>query len=149
MYYMLPFLYSFLIFFYMPQNPSNDYDVLENLLHEFLAGASVNDYDIHNRFWADDLIYTSSAGERIGKQDIMNGLLPDGPPLVEDHARYSADEIQIQIYGEAAVVAFILVADVPLEPSRTERMLFYNTGTFLKRDGEWRAVAWQATRIPD
>jgi hypothetical protein len=25
---------------------------------------------------------------------------------------------------------------------------YFNTGTFLKREGEWRAVAWQATRIP-
>jgi hypothetical protein len=27
-------------------------------------------------------------------------------------------------------------------------MEYFNTGTFRKRDGEWRAVAWQATRIP-
>jgi hypothetical protein len=25
---------------------------------------------------------------------------------------------------------------------------YFNTGTFLKRDGEWRALAWQATVIP-
>lgn len=79
----------------------------------------------------------------------MSGLTV-GYTQTDDHNPvYSAEEIQIRIYGEAAVVAFMLVADVPLEPAGTERMLFYNTGTFLKRDGEWRAVAWQATRIPD
>jgi hypothetical protein len=29
-----------------------------------------------------------------------------------------------------------------------ETLEFLNTGTFLKRDGEWRAIAWQATRVP-
>ena len=29
-----------------------------------------------------------------------------------------------------------------------ETLNFLNTGTFLKRNGEWRAVAWQATRVP-
>jgi hypothetical protein len=27
-------------------------------------------------------------------------------------------------------------------------MYYWNTGTFVKRDGEWRVVAWQATKIP-
>ena len=26
---------------------------------------------------------------------------------------------------------------------------YFNTGTFLRRDGLWQVVAWQATRIPD
>jgi hypothetical protein len=69
---------------------------------------------------------------------------PDNPLPV-----YSAEEVQINLYGETAVVAFRLVAEVPLENGGTERLNFYNTGTFLKRDGEWRAVAWQATSIQD
>lgn len=123
---------------------------LENLLHEFLAGASVNDAAIHDRFWADDLTYTSAAGERFGKDEIMNGLAvgaPDGEaaPLPV----YSAGELQIEVYGDMAVVAFRLIAEVPLESGGHETIHFYNTGTFLNRDAEWRAVAWQATRIPD
>ncbi len=27
-------------------------------------------------------------------------------------------------------------------------MNYFNTGTFLKREGKWQAVAWQATIIP-
>src|SRR6202162_2433829 len=44
---------------------------LTKLLKDFLAGASRNDAAMHDRFWADDLIYTSSAGRRMGKGDIM------------------------------------------------------------------------------
>jgi hypothetical protein len=25
---------------------------------------------------------------------------------------------------------------------------YFNTGTFVKRDNKWQAVAWQATKIP-
>ena len=38
---------------------------------EFLAGVSRNDAAVHDRFWADDLVYTRAAGERIGKADIL------------------------------------------------------------------------------
>ena len=44
---------------------------LTKLLQDFLAGAGRNDAAMHERFWADDLIYTSSAGRQIGKADIM------------------------------------------------------------------------------
>ncbi|MDT8321430.1 MAG: hypothetical protein RQ826_12975, partial [Xanthomonadales bacterium] len=37
-------------------------------------GASVNDVEMHARFWAEDLVYTSSAGERRGKSEIMASL---------------------------------------------------------------------------
>ena len=40
---------------------------LTRLLNVFLAGAGRNDAAVHDRFWADDLIYTRSAGSRIGK----------------------------------------------------------------------------------
>lgn len=147
-------LLSFLLFVIyftgaLPLSLTDDEEVLTTLLFDFLAGASVNDYGLHDRFWADDLIYTSAAGDRIGKQDIMNGLAVGVTEPVENLPVYSADEIQIRVYGNAAVVAFILIADIPIEFAGSEQMRFYNTGTFLKREGEWRAVAWQATRIPD
>lgn len=123
---------------------TNEAEVLTNLLDEFLEGASMNDPAIHDRFWAEDLIYTSSNGERVTKQDIMDGLDSDsestGPV-------YHAEEIQIRLYDDMAVVAFKLVANSQ-SPNGTERMEFYNTGTFQKREGQWKAVAWQATRIP-
>lgn len=127
--------------------PAGDEISLRTLLDDFLAGASVNDYEMHDRFWADDLIYTGSNGERISKSDIMSGLTINSSNAGENNLpRYHAEDVQINLYGETAVVAFRLVAEVPLESSETGILNFYNTGTFLKKDGEWRAVAWQATR---
>ena len=44
---------------------------LTRLLNEFLAGAGRNDAAAHDRFWAEDLIYTRSAGVRINKEELM------------------------------------------------------------------------------
>lgn len=111
---------------------------LTQLLFEFLEGASTNDAEMHDRFWAEDLIYTSSAGERFGKAEIMEGLenTSSAGPAIE----YSAENIQIQVYGDMAIVAFRLIGRSP-----TENLSFLNSGTFLKRDGHWKVVNWQAT----
>jgi hypothetical protein len=144
------FAFLFLILFmpvFLHAQETGDKEVLRNMLTEFLDGASVNDYDIHDRFWAEDLVYTGSGGDRITKQDILNDLAE--PADDEALASYHAEEVDIRIYGEdTAVIAFKLVATVPLENGRYDTLNFYNTGTFLKRSGLWRAVAWQATQTP-
>lgn len=127
----------------------DDKAILEDLLNEFLNGASENDAEMHDRFWAEDLIYTSSNGERVAKQDIMAGLRSsDDETMSSETPEYHAEETQIRLFDDIAVIAFKLVAvtDAAGEPGRME---FYNTGTFQKRDGHWKAVAWQATRIPE
>ena len=126
---------------------------LTRMLHEFLAGATVNDVAAHERFWAPDLVYTSSSGERFGKAEILEGLKASPePPEGEPALVYSAEDIRIQQYGDAAVVAFMLLgsksaAGAAGTPPGVQR--FFNTGTFVRRDGTWQAVAWQATRIPE
>jgi len=129
-----------------PARAADDAAQLASLLDAFMAGASVDDAAMHQRFWADDLVYTSSAGERFGKREIIEGLQADegaaeaGPAVV-----YTAEDVDIRVYGEAAVVAFRLVGTEQGEGGEVRQ--YFNTGTFFKRDGEWRAVAWQATRI--
>ncbi len=118
------------------------------LLNDFLAGASRNDVAMHDRFWADDLIYTRSAGRRIGKADVMHdarsapALKPGDPKTV-----YSAEDVRIQQYGNTAIVAFRLVGTIDTDNGKLIAN-FLNTGTFLKRNGKWQAVSWQATRMP-
>ena len=47
---------------------------LTKLLNDFLAGASRNDPAVHERFWADDLIYTRSAGRRVNKAEVLRDV---------------------------------------------------------------------------
>src|SRR5215510_2889939 len=117
---------------------------LTRLLNEFLAGASRNDVAIHERFWADDLIYTRSAGRRVNKSEVMHDVRSTPAPKPTDpRTVYTAEDIQIQQYGDTAVVAFRLVATTE---GNVANLL--NSGTFVKRNGKWQVVNWQSTRMP-
>ena len=120
---------------------ASDRGELTVLLQEFLAAA--HEKSAHQRFWADDLVYTSSGGMRFGKSEILDGFKEssDERPSVS----YSAEDIDIRVYGAAAIVAFKLVGQPSDGPDVLE---YFNTGTFLKREGRWQVVAWQATVIP-
>src|SRR5829696_6843139 len=85
---------------------------LTRLLNEFLAGAGKNDAAVHDRFWADDLIYTRSVGVRTNKDELMKGVRSAPPKKEGDPTTvYSAENIRIQQYGNTAVVAFKLVGN--------------------------------------
>jgi len=126
---------------------TSDVEDLTAMLNEFLANAGVA--EVHERFWADDLIYTSSRGTRTTKAEIMAGFsASEEEESEEDDAEgpvYTAEDVQIQVYGDAAVVAFKLVAT---PPDNSVVLTYFNTGTFLRRNGKWQVVAWQATVIP-
>jgi hypothetical protein len=123
-------------------------ETLVALLDEFLAGASRNDIATHQRFWSDDLVYTSSSGERFGKADIIKSMQDAGSGAEDGAAMvYGREALLVRVYDDMAVITFRLVGTRQAElPSVAT---FHNTGVFLLRDGEWRAIAWQATRIPE
>jgi ketosteroid isomerase-like protein len=121
---------------------------LSALLDAFLSGASRNDAAAHERFWAEELVYTSSSGKRMGKADILREMKSAPPAKAgEPTTTYTAEDVRIQQYGDTAIVAFKLVGTTKKD-SGADVATYFNTGTFVKRNGEWRAVAWQATRIP-
>jgi ketosteroid isomerase-like protein len=120
---------------------------LAKLLNDFLAGASRNDVAMHERFWADDVIYTGSGGRRRGKADIMKDVGSAPAPKPGDaKTTYTAEDVRIQQYGNTAIVAFRLVATTG-KNGTTEVANYLNTGTFLKRKGKWQVVSWQATKL--
>lgn len=120
---------------------------ITKMLTEFLDGAGRNDAAIHDRFWADDLIYTGSSGRRIGKEELMKGVRtapaskPDDPKIA-----YGAEDIRIQQYGDAALLAFRLVATTTHGDTTTVAK-YLNSGMFIRRAHEWRVVGWQATKL--
>ena len=126
---------------------ATDEDELRELLNTFLAGASVGDVAIHERFWADDLVYTSSNGTRTDKAGIVGNMrASENTREAAPSVVYGAEDVDVRLYGEMAVVAFRLVGTE--QAGDRGRSEYFNTGTFRKQAGEWRAVAWQATRIP-
>ena len=127
---------------------ASDSAELTKLLNEFLAGATRNDPAAHERFWADDLIYTRSAGRRVSKADIMRDIRTTPAPKPTDPKTvFTAEDIQIQQYGDTAILAFRLVSTT--DSAGTKQVANnLNSGTFVKRNGKWQVVSWQSTRVP-
>ena len=119
---------------------SDDSAELAALLEMFLA--NTGEASAHDRFWADELVYTSSSGHRSGKAERMAAFAEsrESPSLSSNV--YRGEELNIQVFGTTAVVTFRLISEAK-DGSATRQYL--NTGTFLKRGGQWRAIAWQAT----
>ncbi|WP_148230040.1 nuclear transport factor 2 family protein [Marivirga tractuosa] len=133
------------LYVYSPLNihaqNSSDKMELEQMLHTFMDGASKNDSLIHANFWAEDLIYTSSNGTRFGKKEIIGRFNSNEKTKIETpSSTYAAEDIIIQQYANTAIVAFKMKA-----VSDTSIQYYLNSGTFLKRNGKWQVVNWQAT----
>jgi hypothetical protein len=134
---------------FMQSATASDIEELTAMLQDFLANS--NKEAAHERFWAEYLVYSSSAGLRFGKAEIMEGFDSntgaddaDAEPAV----KYVGEDVDVRVYDDAAVVAFKLVGTPTDAASGAEVLYYFNTGTFLKRDGVWKVVAWQATKIP-
>lgn len=119
---------------------------VRTMLLDFLKGVPSNDPNVFDTFFADDVIYTRGAGVVITKSDIMKGLTtaPAATPKHEPDVTYGAEDIVVRQYGDTAILAFRLVQHTPGKPDNS----FRNSGTFLKRNGKWQVVLWQATPIP-
>ncbi len=125
---------------------------LKSLLNDFLAAASHSpvspeDKKMFARFFADDVLYTRASGAVVTKTDIMKSL--DEPPDPKaPKVTYSAEDVTVHDYGDTAIVAFRLMQKID-DNGKFETHTFRNTGAFHKRNGQWQAVGWQATRIPE
>jgi ketosteroid isomerase-like protein len=115
-------------------------------VRDFLANVPKNDPRVFQDFFADDVIYTRSAGVTVTKADILKNI--DVRATNEPQATFDADDFTVHPYGEMAVVNFRLIMH-NTENGKSTTVYFRNTGTFLKRNGKWQAVAWQATKVPE
>lgn len=115
---------------------------VEQVVRDFLAAVPKNDPKVFEQFFADDVIYTRSAGVTVTKADILKNInvRATNPP----EATYDADDFTVHPYGNVAVVNFRLI-----QHNGNQTNYFRNTGTFLKRNSKWQAVAWQATKAAE
>ncbi len=141
---------------------------ITSLLKEFLE--KVDTVEMHDRFWAEDLIYTSGMGVVRTKADILKSMraqksgegaeikvesgpgpgAPCGggggtPVIVVEKDKFSAEDITVRSLGDVALLNFRLVQKLPRGTVNTYR----NSGTLVKRNGKWQVVNWQATRVAD
>src|SRR4051794_14578753 len=120
---------------------------IATMLTSFLTPAVNNSAAGHQRFWADDLVYTSSTGKVMSKADIMKSFTQEQTSGSDDKTKpgpvFSAEDILVRPYGNMAALTFRLVEHDP----DGKISYFRNSGTFLLRNGKWQAITWQATRV--
>lgn len=125
----------------------NTEERITKLLNEFLAG--VDKPEMHDRFWSDDLVYTGGKGTVRTKAEIMKDVREGAakpPDPKEPKTTYEAQDVKIKDYGDFAVLNFHLVAHTE-QDGKPATLDYRNTGTLRKEKGEWRVIAWQATKI--
>lgn len=130
--------------------PSTTAHRLTAMLNQFLDDASDGNRAGFERFFADDVIYTGSNGLVRTKPEIMKNV-GSMKPTPDKKTTYSAEDVTVHDFGDAAIVAFHLVSRTETKNARgsmVETDSYRNTGTFVRRNGRWQVVAWQATKIP-
>lgn len=129
--------------------PSATTHQLTTMLNQFLDDASNGNRAGFDRFFADDVIYTGSNALVRTKPEIMKNV-GSMKPTPDKKTTYSAEDVTVHDFGDAAIVAFRLVARTETknaEGPHVETESYRNTGTFVRRNGRWQVVAWQATKI--
>lgn len=122
---------------------------LTTMLNQFMRDASSNHRSGFDQFFADDLIYTGSNGMVHTKADIMRSFDASKPASASKEKEvYSAEHVVVHDFGNTAIVAFQLVARTEHADGKIETSGYRDTGTFLRRNGKWQVIAWQATKIP-
>ena len=110
----------------------------------FLRNVPQNKRSTFDDLFADDVLYTRGTGKLITKKDILADSGNTTAPRA--NATYSGEDFTVHRYGEVAIVNFRLVMYTTENEKAVTRM-FRNTGTFMRRNAKWQAVAWQATPI--
>jgi ketosteroid isomerase-like protein len=79
---------------------------LTAMLRQFLSDASAGNLADFEHFFADDVIYTRSAGVVTNKAEILKnvGTLR---PTAEGKTVYSAEDITVHEYGDTAIALFV------------------------------------------
>ena len=123
---------------------------LTAMLNQFMRDASSDNAAGFDRFFADDVIYTGSNGQVRTKAEMMRSLsATKSASATQEKQSYSAENIVVHDFGDTAIVAFQLVARAQHADGKTEGATYRDTGTFLRRNGRWQVIAWQATKVPE
>jgi hypothetical protein len=121
---------------------------LKAMLTEFLNAANTGDKAVFKRFFAEDAIYTSSKAVVLHKADIMKSLDEPAPPGAAK-TTYGHTDAVVRSFGDNLAIVNFQLNRYTVKDNQTQECHFRNTGTFLRRNKQWQAIAWQSTLIPE
>ena len=88
----------------------------------------------------DEFYIVRARGVLQAKQEMMGEAANDSSGRKR---RFNDEDVDIRIYGDAAVVRTCVAVH---EPTGEVRGHFWNTKVLVLREGQWKCVAWHVTR---
>jgi peptidylprolyl isomerase len=115
--------------------------VLKDLERQWMEGFKNRDKEMLNRVLSDDFIFTDDEGQTFNKAQYVEAAMQ-----VVKVESYSLDDLTTRVYGDTGVVVGRWTGKFTVDgkPSSGD---FRFTDTFVKRQGRWRVIASQDTRI--
>jgi uncharacterized protein (TIGR02246 family) len=113
-------------------------------LEERINAAVVSgDLHVFELLLADDFTHTNQAGIFRTRAQWLANHKPGQSP----YTRYDVDELRIRVYGDTAIVTARTTPKGQDSRGKPITGQFRYLRVWAKRDGKWRAVAFQGTRI--
>jgi len=113
---------------------------LKDLERQWMEGFKNQDEEILNRVLADDFIFTDDEGKTFNKAQYIQGAKAT---VVES---YSLDDLATRVYGNTGVVVGRWTGKFTVD-GKSASGDYRFTDTFVNRQGRWRVIASQDTRI--
>jgi ketosteroid isomerase-like protein len=107
------------------------------------AAVVSGDLRVFEELLADDFTHTNQAGIFRTRAQWLANHKPGHSP----YTRYDVDELKIRVYGETAVVTARTTPQGQDSRGKPITGQYRYLRVWAKRDGKWRAVAFQGTRI--
>ena len=115
-----------------------------NVLDRRIAAMLKNDFAALAALLDDALVYTHSSGRVETKAEFIDSLRSGKLKYVSANL----DDLRVRIYGSTALVTGH--ARMTVESGSQQRVLEIRfLDVYLRRNGRWRQVAWQSTRLTD
>ena len=116
---------------------------LKEIQQQLAAAWVARDRDAIERLVAPDWVVTHVAGQRLTRSDVLRDMLESDATRIES---MTADEVEVRLFGEAAVVTGRTHAR-GVQSGATFDVVLRFTDVFVRRSDQWQAVASHATLI--
>ena len=127
--------------------PGKDERSIRDLEQTYRNAVVRQDVAALDRILADDFVATSSRGEVRSKAQEIADIKPAEHSDDFVTEGFELDDIKVRIFGNTAIVTGRSTLKVKYK-GRSNTTLFRYTRVYVKRKGNWQAVAQQLTRLP-
>lgn len=129
-------------------NAAHEHEIRE-ALQRWLDAAKAGDIEALDRLLAPDFTYThASSGVLDDRATWLNIFRPDSPTY-RRYPKYEVSDLMLRFYPGVAIVFGRGYQEIVRGSGEQVILNTTFTNVWVALDGDWKIVAWQATRIPE